>query len=128
MESMAVAGNDGRSSYRLLRESKGSEASRDEKREKIARGGDYASDCPNRGGEDPLTCGPWPTARGRGRGEEQGHVGQPGGKRSGSGPKKQWNFLIYSNNFQMSSNCFDQKVDLPRSKNFKSNMYLKGIK
>jgi hypothetical protein len=27
--------------------------------------------------------------------------------------------LIYSNNFQMSSNCFDQKVDLPSSKKFK---------
>jgi hypothetical protein len=27
--------------------------------------------------------------------------------------------LIYSNNFQTSSNCFDQKLDLSSSKNFK---------
>jgi hypothetical protein len=29
------------------------------------------------------------------------------------------NFFIYSDNFQMSSNCFDKKVDLPSSKSFK---------
>jgi hypothetical protein len=42
--------------------------------------------CSNRGGEGPLTRGPWPAARGRG--EEQGRVGQPEGRRSGTGLKK----------------------------------------
>jgi hypothetical protein len=44
------------------------------------------------------------------------------------GPKERVKFFIYSNNFQVSLNCFDQKVDLPSSKIFKSNMNLKGIK
>jgi hypothetical protein len=30
----------------------------------------------------------------RGRGEEHGHVARHGGRRSGSGPKKYWNFLF----------------------------------
>jgi hypothetical protein len=42
--------------------------------------------------EGPLTCGPWPAVGGRGREEEWGHVGQPGGKRSGPSPKEQENF------------------------------------
>jgi hypothetical protein len=42
-------------------------------------------DCPNRGGEGSLTCGPQPIVRGRERerGEEQGCVGRPRGRRSG---------------------------------------------
>jgi hypothetical protein len=49
-----------------------------------ARAGN-AGDCLNRGGEGPSMRGPWPAARGRGRGrgKERGHVGGPGGKRSG---------------------------------------------
>jgi hypothetical protein len=39
------------------------------------------------------------------------------GKQAGS--KRNIDFFIYSNNFQMSSNCFDPKVDIPSSKNFK---------
>jgi hypothetical protein len=35
------------------------------------------------------------------------------------GPKGIVKFFIYSNNFQTSLNCFDQKVDLPSSKNLK---------
>jgi hypothetical protein len=50
--------------------------------------------CPNKGGEPPLTHGPQPVARGRGRCGEQGCVGWPRGMRSGSGPKKQLNFLF----------------------------------
>jgi hypothetical protein len=49
-------------------------------------------------------------ARGPVRGGEKGKW---------AGPIGIVNFLIYSNNFQMSLNCFDQKVDLPSSKNFK---------
>jgi hypothetical protein len=40
-------------------------------------------------------------------------------KEKRAGPKGIVIFLIYSNNFQTSLNCFDQKVDLPNSKNFK---------
>jgi hypothetical protein len=66
-----------------------------------------------------LTRGPRLVARGRGKGEEQGRVGRPRGRRSGSGPEEIVKFSIYSNKFQTSSNFFDQKVDLPSSKNFK---------
>jgi hypothetical protein len=43
------------------------------------------------------------------------------GKKKGkwAGPNGIVNFFIYSNNFQTSLNCFDQKVDVSSSKNFK---------
>jgi hypothetical protein len=48
-------------------------------------------------------------------------VGQSGGKKNvrWAGPNRIVKISIYSNNFQMSSNCFDQKLDLPSSKNIK---------
>jgi hypothetical protein len=52
-------------------------------------------------------------------GGKQGCVGQPREKEKWSEPKGIINFFIYSNNFQSSSKYFDQKVDLPSSKNFK---------
>jgi hypothetical protein len=65
-----------------------------------------------------------------GEGGEFGQVGPPGRERDGArGPAQEKDkrarpkgivkILIYSNNFQMSSNCFTQKVDLPSSKKFK---------
>jgi hypothetical protein len=69
-------------------------------------------------------CGPRPVA-GEREGEEicGGAWAGPGGKRR-SGPilDEQDFFLIYSTKFQTSSKCFDQKVDLPGSKNLKENM------
>jgi hypothetical protein len=57
-----------------------------------------------------------------------GARGPARGKEKCAVPKETVEFFIYSNNFQISSNCFDQKVDLSSAKNFKQNMYLKGIK
>jgi hypothetical protein len=85
----------------------------------------------------------WPLMAGRGRGgcrsggaragEEGGRVRSGGAwleesegargpaqeKEKRAGPKGIVKILIYSNNLQTSSNCFDQKVDLPSSRNFK---------
>jgi hypothetical protein len=41
------------------------------------------------------------------------------GKGKWAGPEETMEFSISSNKFQISLNCFDQKVDLPSSKNFK---------
>jgi hypothetical protein len=46
-------------------------------------------------------------------------VGRAGKEEAWAEPEGTRTFLIYSNEFQTSSNCFDQKVDLPSSKNFK---------
>jgi hypothetical protein len=51
--------------------------------------------------------------------EREGARGPAQEKEKQAGPKGIMNFLIYSNNFQMSSNFFDQKVDPLNSKNFK---------
>jgi hypothetical protein len=51
--------------------------------------------------------------------EREGPRGPAHEKEKGVGPKGIVKILVYSNNFQMSSNCFDQKVDLQNSKNFK---------
>jgi hypothetical protein len=48
-----------------------------------------------------------------------GRVGRAGKEEAWAEPEGTRTFLIYSNEFQTSSNCFDQKVDLPSSKNFK---------
>jgi hypothetical protein len=46
-----------------------------------------------------------------------GPVGQPGEKGIWVLPQGTGGFFIYSNRIQTSSNGFDQKVDLPSSKN-----------
>jgi hypothetical protein len=56
--------------------------------------------------------------RERGRGKHGAH-GPAQEKEKRGGPKGIVKILIYSNNFQMRSNYFDQKVDLPSSKNLK---------
>jgi hypothetical protein len=48
-----------------------------------------------------------------------GACGPDRGKEKWVGPEETVEFFIYSNNFQTSLNCFDQKVDLPSPKNFK---------
>jgi hypothetical protein len=48
------------------------------------------------------------------------------GKEKWVWPKEILEFFICSNNFQMSLNCFDEKVDLPRSKNFKTKYVFEG--
>jgi hypothetical protein len=55
---------------------------------------------------------------GAARGPHMENMGRLGEKRNGRA-EETMESLIYSNNFQMSSNCFDQKVDLSSSKNFK---------
>jgi hypothetical protein len=50
---------------------------------------------------------------------ERGARGPEKEKEKRAGPKGIVKIWIYSNNFQTSSNCFEQKVDLPSSKNFK---------
>jgi hypothetical protein len=55
-------------------------------------------------------------------------LGRPGEKENRLGRRGIVKCFIYSNNFQICLNCFDPKVDLPSSKYFKKNMYLKGIK
>jgi hypothetical protein len=46
------------------------------------------------------------------------HVGQPRKEAAWAEPEGTMTFLFYSNKFQTSSNCFDQKVDLPSSRKF----------
>jgi hypothetical protein len=86
------------------------------------------------GGNAALSCKA-EAGEARGGTRWQRERGKTDGVWAGSGKEKKWvrpkgivNFLIYSKRFQTSMNCFDQKVDLPSSKNFKLNMYLKGIK
>jgi hypothetical protein len=62
--------------------------------------------------------GPQRIAGGRERREAQGTWAGPERKRHGL-PEGTRIFLIYSNEFQTSLNCFDQKIYLPSSKNFK---------
>jgi hypothetical protein len=52
---------------------------------------------------------------------KEGHAWAGPGKKKGkwARPNGIVKFFIYSNNFQMSSNYFDQKVDVSSSKNFK---------
>jgi hypothetical protein len=49
----------------------------------------------------------------------RGACGLARGKEKWARPKGIVKFFIYSKRFQMSMNCFDQKVNLPSSKNFK---------
>jgi hypothetical protein len=60
--------------------------------------------------EGPLMHGSQPAVGGRGRGEKRG-------KKKWAEPAGTGEFFIYSNKIQTSSKCFDQKVDLTRSKN-----------
>jgi hypothetical protein len=71
-----------------------------------------------RGSTGPLTRGPRSTAEGRGRGEAQG-AWPILGKRGVGRAHMNKIFFIYSIKSQTSLNCFDQKVDLPRSKKSK---------
>jgi hypothetical protein len=60
-----------------------------------------------------------PAAGEGGRREARGHVGRSRKKMGWAKPGRTGKFVIYSNEFQTSSKCFDQKVDLPSFKNFK---------
>jgi hypothetical protein len=53
------------------------------------------------------------------REREGGACGPAQEKEKRAEPKGIVKILIYSNKFQTSLNCFDQKVDLPSSKKFK---------
>jgi hypothetical protein len=57
---------------------------------------------------------------GEGEGEKKsGACGPAWGKEECADPEGTGKFSIYSNKFQTSAICFDQKVDLPSSKNSK---------
>jgi hypothetical protein len=62
-----------------------------------------------------LTSGLRPEAGERGRGEARGAWASSEKKEAWAEPKGTVTFLIYSNEFQISSNRFDQKVDLTSS-------------
>jgi hypothetical protein len=65
----------------------------------------------------PLTHGPQPMVGGRG--EEWGVWADLTKKGEWAEPEETGGFFIYSNRIQTSLNSFDQKVDLPSSKNSK---------
>jgi hypothetical protein len=76
-------------------------------------------DCLSRGGEGPPdTHAPDSSERER-EGRRAGAHGPARRKEKWVGPEETIEFLIYSNNFQTSSDCFNQKVDLPSSKKIK---------
>jgi hypothetical protein len=63
-----------------------------------------------------------PSQQWEGEGEEKsGGVCADPGKKKWAEPVGTGEFFIYSNKIQINSNCFDQKVYLPISKNSKEN-------
>jgi hypothetical protein len=88
-------------------------------RSPAATGARAARRCPNRGA--PGASDTWaPIDDGRERERRgAGRMGRPGEKGEWAEPEETGGFFIYSNRIQTSSNIFDQKVDLPRSKNSK---------
>jgi hypothetical protein len=61
-------------------------------------------------------------------GRRVGACGPARGKEKWAGPEEAVEFLIYSNNFQTSLNCFDQKVEFPSSKKIQIKYAFEGKK